>query len=388
VVSQVAGPMIRQLLEDLHARGIKGELLAGWVDAEAGETLPFVWRRACALRKNPAWRRLWTWLRFTGRAKMFLMWRRRVPALITTNPPWVMLAAATLRRLLGLRYVLLVYDVYPDVLERMGALRTGGLLARVWKRWSRKALLRASGVITLGESMARTLRGHLRPGEDVPIEVIPNWADTDFIRPRPKAENLWAVRHGLADKFVVVYSGALGATHDTESIVTAASMLRDLPDVRFVIIGEGTRRKAIEGLVARAALPNLTLLPLEPYSVLPFSLASADCGIVCLDDLYEGISVPSKTYTMMAAGAAILAVSPPGTELSGLVAEFSCGVHVPPRSPEALAAAVRRLHGDRALLESMKSASRRAAEEHFSRPQAARRYEAVLARAFAWPSPV
>jgi len=226
--------------------------------------------------------------------------------------------------------------------------------------------------------MARTLRGHLRPGEDVPIEVIPNWADTDFIRPRPKADNPWAVRHGLAGKFVVMYSGAIGATHDTESIVAAAGLCRDLGDVHFAILGEGTRRRAVEALVARAALPNLTLLPLEPYSALPESLPAADCAIVSLDEGYEGISVPSKTYLMMAAGAAILAVSPAGTELCDLVRDFACGVHIPPRSPEALAAAVRRLHADRPALDAMKAAARRAAEEHFSRPRATRRYADYL----------
>jgi glycosyltransferase involved in cell wall biosynthesis len=322
-------------------------------------------------------------MRFAVGAKWFLTFRRRTPALIVTNPPLVMAVASWLHSLLGLRYVLLVYDVYPDVMERMKVIRPGGLLARWWRRSSRKAMLRAEGVITLGPHMAETLRGHLRKGEDVPIEVIPNWADTDFIRPRAKADNSFARAHGLADKFVVMYSGALGATHDTETIVAAAEMLRDLPDVQVVIIGEGTRRKEVEALVARKALPNLTLLPLQPYSVLPESLASADCAIVCLDEGYGGVSVPSKTYQMMAAGAAILAVSPDDTELTDLVKEFPCGMHVRPRSPSDLAEAVRRYHGDRDLLARAKAASRDAAVREYSRPRAVERYASLLGRAFA-----
>jgi glycosyltransferase involved in cell wall biosynthesis len=380
VVNQVAGPLTRQLLEDLPARGIAPELLAGWVDAEGGEKLGFRWRSACPLRKSPAWRRLWTWLRFAIRAKFYLALRRRTPALISTNPPLLMSVASGLRRLLGLRYVLLVYDVYPDVLERMKVIRRGGLLTRWWRRSSRKAMLRAAGVITLGPHMAQTLRGHLRRGEDVPIEVIPNWADTDFIRPLAKADNPFAKAHGLEGKFVVMYSGSLGATHDTESIVSAAEMLKDLPDVQFVIIGEGTRRKEVEAMVARKALPNLTLLPLQPYSTLPQSLPAADCGIVCLDEGFEGVSVPSKTYLMMAAGAAILAVSPDQTELTDLVKEFSCGLCVGPRDPAALAGAIRKLHDDRALTVACREASRRAAVERFSRKGAADRYAEFLRR--------
>jgi glycosyltransferase involved in cell wall biosynthesis len=387
VVNQVAGPLMRQLLEDLYARGFEPELLAGWVDAEAGEQLPFRWRRAPALRKSPAWRRLWTWTRFACRAKCFLAARRKTPALIATNPPLVLSAAAWLGKWMGLRYVLLVYDIYPDVLERMGAIRPGGMLSRWWRRASRKAMLRAAGVITLGPYMADTLRGHLRPGEKVVIEVIPNWADTDFVRPLAKVANPFVAAHGLAGKFVVLYSGALGATHDAESIVSAAEMLRDLPDVHFVIIGEGTRRAEVEALVARKALPNLTLLPLQPYSALPHSLPAADCAIVCLDEGFEGVSVPSKTYWMMAAGAAILAVSPEATELTDLVKEFSCGLHVRPREAAALAEAVRRLHEDRTLLAACREASRRAAVERFSRHLAADRYAEFLMRTLSSPRP-
>jgi glycosyltransferase involved in cell wall biosynthesis len=230
--------------------------------------------------------------------------------------------------------------------------------------------------------MADTLRAHLRPGDEVPIEIIPNWADTRFIRPLDKAGNPFARRHGLADKFVVIYSGSLGATHDTESIIEAAAMLQNLPDVHFLIIGGGTRREAVAKAIDARKLSNRTLLPFQPLEELPYSLTTADCAIVCLDEGYEGVSVPSKTYYALAAGVAVLAVGGDGTELSDLVERFRCGLKIPPRSPAALAAAVRRLHDDRALLASFKAASRKAAEEHFSRAIATEHYRRYLERCF------
>jgi len=238
-------------------------------------------------------------------------------------------------------------------------------------------------VITLGRHMAETLRRHLADWGDVPLYVIDNWADTDFIRPLAKADNPFARRHGLVDKFVVSYSGAFGATHDTESIVAAAEALLDLPDVHFLLIGGGTRQREVSEVVARKALPNLTLLPLQPFDMLRYTLPAADCAIVSLDEGYEGLSVPSKTYYALAAGAALLAISGPGTELTELVAEHGCGVHIPPRSPEALAGAIRRLHDDRELLSAYKSAARRAAERHFSRRAATSRYLRCLAKCLA-----
>lgn len=369
-----------ELLEDLGRQGVQCELVTGWLDWPSDQPPPFAVRRAAALVKASSWKRLWAWGRFTLQAMAAAVRRRRWPMLVVSNPPWTMLAMPLLRRLTGLRYVLLVYDIYPDVMERMGTLRPGGLLSRLWRRLSRRAILRSRATVTLGDRMARTLRGHLRPGDRAAIEIIPNWADTDFIRPLPKADNPFAREHGLADKFVVLYSGAFGATHDTASIVAAAEMLADLGDVRFVLIGGGTRQREVAELVARKALPNLVLLPLQPRSMLPFSLTSADCAIVCLDEGYEGVSVPSKTYHALAAGSALLAVSPPDTELTQLVEQHGCGVHILPRRPQELASAIRRLHADPALLASYRAAARAAAEGQYSRRVLTQRWLAGLNR--------
>ncbi len=383
VTNQVVGPLNVELLADLSAAGVRCEVLTGWVDAEGGADLGFEVLPAARLIKAPAWKRLWTWGLFTLQAVAAAVRRRRSPVLVTTNPPLPVLLMPLLRRLLGVRYVLLIYDIYPDVMERMGRCRTGGLISRLWRALSRRAMLAAEGVITLGDHMADTLRAHLRAGDRVDIEVIPNWADTGFIRPLAKADNPFARKHGLVDKFVVAYSGALGATHDTNSIIHAAEQLRDLADVHFLIIGGGTRWREMNDMVAERGLENLTLLPLQPFSALPHTLTVADAAIVCLDEGYEGVSVPSKTYYCLAAGAAILAVSPAGTELTDLVAEHRCGLHIPPRSGEKLAEAVRKLHDDPGLLESFKAAAVAAAREHFDRRPATTRYLRYLARAFA-----
>jgi glycosyltransferase involved in cell wall biosynthesis len=378
MVNQVAGPLARELLEDLCAAGLDCAVVTGWLEGPAHPRLQFGLLPAKPLVKAPAWRRLWSWGVFTFQACRRIAFGRPELVLVATNPPWVMLAMPFLRRLLGVRYALLVYDIFPDLLVRMGLIRPGGVIDRAWRRLSRDAMRAAQVVITLGPCMARTIRGHLRPGDRCRIEIVPNWADTDFIRPIPKADNPFVRAHGLAEKFVVTYSGSFGATHDTESILAAAEALADEPDVHFMLIGGGTRQRDVARLVAEKRLANLTLLPLQPLETLPYSLAASDCIIVCLDESYGGISVPSKTYYAMAAGGALLAVSPPGTELVDLVSQWRCGVWVPPRRADLLAEAVRAFRRDPNRLASCRQAARAAAETHFARRVATGRYERLL----------
>ena len=156
---------------------------------------------------------------------------------------------------------MLVYDVYPDALVQAGMVKPDGLMHWFLKKLSANALRRAECVFALSPRMREALLAHLRPGETIDIHVIPNWADTDFIKPLAKADNPFAVEHDLVDKFVVMYSGAFSSSHDLLGIIEAAGRLTDLPDVRFVLIGEGPQERAIRDRVKKLGCDNVTCHP-------------------------------------------------------------------------------------------------------------------------------
>lgn len=353
------------------------KLIAGSLKPSPGRDR-FDWIRATQFVRSPAWKRLWTWGRFTWQAVMAMRRHRDHFVLITTNPPLVPWVAPLAKKVFGVRYALLIYDVYPDVLSRMKMIRPNGLIERMLRHLSARSMLEAECVITLGEYMKRTILGHLPPGRALQVEVIPPQADTKTIYPIPRTGNPFAIECGLVDKLVVMYNGNFGATHDIESIVDAAGLLIDLPDVKFLLIGGGTRLKEVRQYVQARALPNLLMLDWQPPEQNRYSIASADCMIVSLDTGYEGISVPSKTYASLAAGAAILAVTPPQTELADLIRSEECGVWVPPRSSGDLASAVRQLHADRGRLNRMKANARAAAEKRYNVEACTRRYRTIL----------
>jgi glycosyltransferase involved in cell wall biosynthesis len=327
--------------------------------------------------------RIWTWSLFTLQAIWQIVRHRHLPMLVVTNPPLPMLVMPFIKRMFGTRYSLLIYDIYPDAMERMGMIRTNGFLARLWRRFSAASMRNAESVITLGNVMADVLREHFRPGQPTPpIDIVPTWVDTSVIKPTDRATNSFAIQHGLTDKLVVMYSGSFGATHDLDSIIKAAEILQNHRGIQFMLIGAGTTYDAIAKRVARLALPNLTLLPFQPIEVLPFSLSSADCAIACLDSAYAGISIPSKTYFSMAAGACLVAIAPEDSELASVVERYECGCLIPPRSPAKLAAAIESFYNNRSELERRKANARNAAERYFDRDLQTDHFEKVLDRSF------
>jgi len=363
--NQVVGPLFRELLEAFCSAGLDVKLLAGSVDAPEGYVGPFARIHACPLRKVPAWRRIVTWGVFTCQALRAMACNRDRFAFLVSNPPLVPWIAPLARWLFGMRYGLLIYDVYPDVMVRAGLIRPGGWVEKALRSISALAMHRAECVITLGGGMAKTLSRHFSRGPKADVRVISNWADTNTLRPIPKEENPFAAEHDLTGKFVVMYSGAFSDSHDIRSIVEAAELLQDEDDIEFILIGEGAQKRAVRQWLAEKALNNLRLLPWQPLDRLRYSLAAADCQIVSMDAGRQGTLVPSKIYPALAVGAALVIISPPDTEIVEIVRVDRCGAWVQPRKPAELAEALRRLHHDRAALTACKTNARNAAERKY-----------------------
>ncbi|MBK7182046.1 MAG: glycosyltransferase [Bacteroidetes bacterium] len=143
-------------------------------------------------------------------------------------------------------------------------------------------------------------------------------------------------------------------THDIESIVYTANLLKSNTAIQFVIIGDGAKKAKIEAYVKSEQLSNVLLLPYQNKETLPFSLTAADIGIVTLSQGAETISVPSKTYYTLAAGSAIFALAAEASELGFLVNKYNCGRVFDNSPPEKIAEFILHLFEHRNELEQFK----------------------------------
>jgi colanic acid biosynthesis glycosyl transferase WcaI len=284
--------------------------------------------------------------------------------LVVTNPPFLPFPVALACRLRRARGVLLVHDVYPDAFVASGLLRR--------RSWATRGLARAyawlyrqfARVVVLGRDMRRLIAARLPPGAPDPV-IIANWGDTDAIAPQPRQRNALLQRLGIADKFIVQFSGNLGRTHDIEILRAAAGTLRDERDIHFLVAGWGIKRSLLERLLAEETLPNITLLPRATRIDLATLLGACDVLAIAFVAGMSGISVPSRLYNMMAAGRPIVAATDADSELATVVAEDGIGWVVRPGDAAALVATLR---------EARHSPERRAAAGARARAAALNKY--------------
>jgi len=188
-------------------------------------------------------------------------------------------------------------------------------------------------------------------------------------------------KHNIQDKFVVMYSGNFGLTHNIEKMIAASEAMASYQDIIFLIIGGGPKQEVVKKYISATKAKNLIYLPFQNEDMLPYTLTSADIAVV-LDSFSANpgststASIPSKTFYLMAAGNAIYAESDDSSELSRIINHFEIGFCDKSQSLENFIKFIKNCYSDRLLLNKLKENSRNASA-NFSDKNAALLYESI-----------
>ncbi|MFH0299612.1 glycosyltransferase family 4 protein [Bradyrhizobium sp. 31Argb] len=279
-------------------------------------------------------------LLFTART-FFALLRRLEPgdvALTVTAPfvlPYAVAAAARLKRA---RSILIMHDLFPEVLVLSGLLKPGSIVTRAMRAMNGLMFRALTTVVIIGRDSEKLLLSYRGMTRDK-IEFIPNWTTIDpAVRP-VAADN--AFRRGLGGRFIVGLSGNLGFTHDPVIVFEAARRLKDDPGIHFLLSGWGMGFDELRSMQSEAKLANITLVDRVADEELQDFLSAADLWLIPYRKDVAGVSVPSRFYNLLAVGRPVILISEPDAEAALTVAEHDLGWVVTPGIPAQLAEAIR-----------------------------------------------
>jgi colanic acid biosynthesis glycosyl transferase WcaI len=367
-VSVVTGPALHPSTAPAVARG-------GLVTRETYRGIEIHRARATRFDKR----------RFAGRAANYVSyfltacwagWRVGRPDVVValTDPPIIGLAAWLSGRRSGAPLVMVFQDLFPEVTRLLPDFHSPTIDAAL-QRVSRFLCRRATRMVALGQTMRQRLID-TKGAAPERIDVIENWADTTAIAPGPKV-NAFSTAHGLADAFVVMHSGNIGLSQNLESLVDAAALLRDIPDLVMVFQGEGVKKHALQERARALGLTNVRFLPYADRQVLGEAFAAADVFVVSLQQGLAGYIVPSKLYGILAAGRPYVAAVEADCEVFTLTTRLGTGLLTEPGNAHGLASHIRQLYGDRRLAAQL-GANARQAGLQFDRARQVTKYMQVL----------
>ncbi|MBL8292192.1 MAG: glycosyltransferase family 4 protein [Bryobacterales bacterium] len=272
------------------------------------------------LGKSSLWRRAIDFASVTLRYVAGLLTMPRYDVVVTlTVPPLVSFLGAVFTAIRGGRMVLWVMDLNPDQAIAAGVLRPDGWTARVLAWMLHYSLARSAAVVVLDCFMRDRIVAKGVP--ESRVVVVPPWAQDSHIVWDEGGRAAFRRRHGLEDKFVVMYSGNHSPCHPLTSVLEAARLLSHREDIVFLFVGGGSGQDNVEEFAREHRLTNVRQLPYQPLETLPASLSAADLQVVSLGDPFRGIVHPSKIYNVLRLGVPFLYLGPMPSHVTELTPE-------------------------------------------------------------------
>jgi glycosyltransferase involved in cell wall biosynthesis len=348
---------------------------AGWLNhsREIYENVP-VFRVPVYLAPNQGkWRRTLNHMSFAASACYQMRKLNFEPQIVIGTSPPLFAGEAALRiaKRHHARLVFEVRDLWPESVTAVGVASPENLTYRLLDRMAARLYANAWKVVPVTDRSAEALVA--RGVELSKIEVVKNAADIDRFAPGV------APRAGLPDwprltgKFVVTYMGTLGMAHNLETVLDAAALLKDRPDIHFLLVGSGARREELLRRTREKRLGNVTFTGARPWAEAPQILANSDVVLIHLAKrkLFETV-IPSKLFEAMAAGRPI--VLGVRGESQRLLEQAGAGIAVEPESASQMREALLRLYNDPGTRRAMGHAARSWVVENASYDQRARQY--------------
>lgn len=314
---------------------------------------------------------------FFAGAFFHLMRLPRPDVVVTlTTPPLLSVAGSASRLLRGSRHIIWEMDMFPEVLASVGALHQRGLVYLLLEKISNASRRSACSIIALGPCMrSMLLNAGVSPER---VHIAENWADGSAISPllEPPADGA----------FHVFYSGNLGVSHDTGTVLEAMRHLQADGRFTFTFAGGGKGKQELSRICAEERLTSARFLPYADRAAMSQHLATATVGLVTERPESLGTVVPSKIYGLMAAGKPLLFIGPASATPAQVIRRFQCGWHVDPGDWQGLLGLLHHLraHPDEVLL--CGSNARQAFEQHYDLPHGVSRIVRIVTGAESAPA--
>ena len=244
-------------------------------------------------------------------------------------------------------------DIFPDSLVGTGLAKKDGLLWKIGRKIEDFTYRNADKIIVISEDFKKNIMAKGVPEDK--IVVIYNWVDEEAVVDIPRAENKLFDKYALdRGKFYLTYSGNIGLTQNMDMLLEVMAELQtEAPDIQLVLIGEGAYKEEVvkktagqasdDGAIRGTVLPNVTMLPFQPYEDIPHVFSLGDAGLVISKPGVGANSVPSKTWSIMSASRPVLA-NFDENELKDIIADHHCGIFTKAGDKAAFKASILELY--------------------------------------------
>ncbi|MGZ3883075.1 MAG: glycosyltransferase family 4 protein, partial [Bacteroidia bacterium] len=273
-------------------------------------------------------------------------------------------SALYLKRKKKAKLIFNVSDLWPESAEKLGVV-TNSFLLKMAYRLEEKLYKRSVLVTGQTQGICKNINERF---PKVKTYWLPNGVDLGYYDPQHIPESSWREKNRFTPgDFIFLYGGILGISQGLEIILEAAEKVRQNPQLKFVLLGNGPEQHKLMALKEAKQLDNVFFFESVPKSEMPAILKSVNAAIIPLKklDLFKG-AIPSKLFETLAMEVPVL-LGVDGEARELFIDQGKCGLYFEPEHAEALASCVLTISSDKTLAAQLGRNGRAYVNAHFNR---------------------
>ena len=248
------------------------------------------------------------------------------------SPVMMANAAIKYKKKHNVKVVLYCLDLWPESLV-VGGIKRGSLLYKIFHRISKKIYKAVDSILITSQSFATYFEKEFGI---TGTQYFPQYAEALFTPEMCKKEP--------NDTIDLMFAGNVGTAQSADTIIKAAALCRDIPNLRWHIVGDGSALLDCKKMAERFKVPVI-FHGRQPVEQMPRYYAMADAMLVTMQkDPMLSMTLPGKVQSYMASGKGI--VGSINGETARIIREADCGLCAPAEDAEALAQVLRQAAAD------------------------------------------
>lgn len=296
---------------------------------------------------------------------------------LSSGPPSQAVVVALLRKLTKKKIIYNLQDIFPDSLIKSNLIHDGTLLVKIGRWMERLSYKYAHSIITVSENMLDVILK--RGAKKNKTFLIHNWVDNENYKPVSRDDNVLFDTLNLdRTRFYLVYSGNIGYTIGLEYVIQAMEKIEKTEDMKLLIFGEGVEKEKLQNYVRVHNVSNVLFFPFQSENLISSVYSIGNIAIISGKKGISGVSMPSKTWTIMATGTGILAQFDRNSELETIIRSAKCGIVIKPEAITEIADTIRWLYNNREACAVFGKNARKYAEENLDKETAISKYIKII----------
>lgn len=245
------------------------------------------------------------------------------------SPVMMACAAVKYKKKHNKKLVYYCLDLWPESLVA-GGIKRGGMMYKIFNKISCSLYKKADRILVTSKDFVTYLNGQFGIETDK-LSYLPQYAE-DMFKPAERVKK---------DTVDLTFAGNIGVMQSVETIIRAASQLKDVENLRFNIVGDGISLENCKNLAKELGAENVVFHGRKPLEEMGEFYKNADAMLVTLaDDPLISMTIPGKVQTYMAAGKPVIGAI--NGETPKIIEEAECGFCSPSGDYMALAENIRK----------------------------------------------